>query len=172
MSLVVSITVIPMLSARILRVSGEGSSDPEQVRRSFTNLWGGTFVGQRLVDAIASFIYWLCGSVLRRLLVVAVLTGLALVCSWLLITDAEYLPEGNRNLVLGILLPPPGYNLEEFESIGRTIETELRPFWEAEPGSPEAAKLGAPLIANFFYVARGRQVFMGVIARNPQKSEV
>jgi HAE1 family hydrophobic/amphiphilic exporter-1 len=169
LSLVVSITVIPMLAARILRVSGEGRLEPEHGRWSFANLWGGVAAGQRLVDATTGLIYWLCGSVLRRLLVVVVLTGLALVCSGILITDAEYLPEGNRNLLLGILLPPPGYNLEEFEAIGRDIEAELRPFWEAEPGSPEAAALGAPLIKNFFYVARGRQVFMGLIARNPEE---
>jgi HAE1 family hydrophobic/amphiphilic exporter-1 len=167
LSLVVSITVIPSLAARILRVSGEGETGPQRRRWNFDSLWGLVPLAGWLVDTTAEFVYWLCGSVFRRLVVVLGLTVLALGLSWFLAPDAEYLPEGNRNLILGVLLPPPGYNLEEFKAIGRSIESNLRPLWEAEPGSPEAAKLGAPLIANFFYVARGRQVFMGVLARDP-----
>ncbi len=165
LSLVISVTVIPMLAARMLSVSGEGRQS-EGTRPGFSNLWGLTTHAERLSQSIADLIYWLCGSVLRRLLVVAVLTSLAIIGTWLLVPDAEYLPEGNRNLLLGILLPPPGYNLEEFETIGRSIENDLRPYWEAEPGSPQAAQLDGPLIANFFYVARGRQVFMGLIAHD------
>jgi HAE1 family hydrophobic/amphiphilic exporter-1 len=167
LSLVVSMTVIPTLAARILRVSDEGEA--ERPQRTFGNLWGLLWYAAWLVDATAACVYWLCGSVSRRLLVVGVLTMLALGGSWFLMPDAEYLPEGNRNLLLGILLPPPGYNLEEFEAIGRSIENDLRPFWETQPGSPEAATLHGPLIRNFFYVARGRQVFMGVIARRPEE---
>jgi HAE1 family hydrophobic/amphiphilic exporter-1 len=169
LSLVVSITVIPALAARILRVSGEGEDGPQRRRWNFGSLWGIVPLAGWLVDTTAEFVYWLCGSVARRLIVVLGLTVLALGISWFLAPDAEYLPEGNRNLILGVLLPPPGYNLEEFKAIGRSIEHDLRPLWEAKPGSPEAAKLNAPLIANFFYVARGRQVFMGVLARDPQQ---
>jgi HAE1 family hydrophobic/amphiphilic exporter-1 len=167
LSLLVSITVIPSLASRILRVSGEG--EVSRARPTVANLWGLVSSAQKLVDAIAAFIYWLCGSVLRRLLVVTVLTVLAVLGSVWLMPDAEYLPEGNRNLLLGILLPPPGYNLAELETIGRGIENDLRPLWEAQPGSPEAARLDLPLIENFFYVARGRQVFMGLIAQKPEE---
>jgi len=79
----------------------------------------------------------------------------------------EYLPEGNRNLVFGILLPPPGYNIGEFTTIGKKIEKQLKPYWEAEAGSKEAKKLKGPPIENFFYVARGRSVFMGAVAKEP-----
>ncbi|MFQ5509138.1 MAG: efflux RND transporter permease subunit [Leptospirillia bacterium] len=79
--------------------------------------------------------------------------------------EAEYLPEGNRNLVLGILLPPPGYNIEEITRIGHGIEADLRPLWEAE-GEPED---GRPAISNFFYVASGTQVFMGARTRDPAR---
>lgn len=167
LSLLVSVSVIPALAARVLRVSeaGEGTGR----RRSFANLGGTVVYAERLVDAIAATVDWLCRSTLRRLLVVLGLTLLAIAGSWLLVPDAEYLPEGNRNLLIGILLPPPGYNLAEFEAIAEVVEAEIRPYWEAVPGSPEAAQLTAPLIANFFYVARGRQVFMGVIARDPEQ---
>ncbi|MCZ6874888.1 MAG: efflux RND transporter permease subunit [bacterium] len=164
LSLVISITVIPSLATRILRISGEGrrrqaDSRPAAIVQAATSL----------VDRVAAFVYWLCGSVLRRLSVVLILTVVSLGGAFLLAPDTEYLPEGNRNLLLGILLPPPGYNLEEYQAIGRAIERDLRPYWEAQPDTPEAAQLNGPLIRNFFFVARGRQVFMGVVARDPEK---
>ncbi|MEE9149695.1 MAG: efflux RND transporter permease subunit, partial [Candidatus Tectomicrobia bacterium] len=195
LSLLVSVTVIPTLAARILRVSGEeddrqdvtesaavasdgtarnldgSASDQREAPRrpAFGNLWGLLLVAERLVDGVATLVYWLCGSVLRRILVVGLLTGLSIGTTWLLMPDTEYLPEGNRNLAIGILLPPPGYNFKEFETIAQTIENDLRPLWTAQPGSPEAMALGKPLMANFFYVARGRFVFMGFVAREPEK---
>jgi len=66
-------------------------------------------------------------------------------------------------MIFSILLPPPGYNLDELIEVGQTIENVLRPRWEAEPGTPEAEALG-PLVDRMFYVARGRSAFMGVIA--------
>jgi len=82
---------------------------------------------------------------------------------------AEYLPQGNRNLVIGILLPPPGYNVEEFVKMGKVIESHLAPYWDAQPGSPEEAALDGPSIMNFFYVARGRSVFMGGRVNDPMR---
>ena len=70
---------------------------------------------------------------------------------------AEYLPEGNRNLIIGLLLPPPGYNIDEFDRIGKQLEAKFAPLWEAEEDDPN----GPPAISSFFYVARGRQIFMG-----------
>src|SRR5690606_34945057 len=80
------------------------------------------------------------------------------------------LPTGNRNLVFGILLPPPGYNLDQLMEIGERIEQDLKPYWNVTPGSPEAAQLDFPVIGDFFYVARGRQVFMGIRAADPMKA--
>jgi HAE1 family hydrophobic/amphiphilic exporter-1 len=81
----------------------------------------------------------------------------------------DYLPEGNRNLVIGILLPPPGYNLEEIREIGEGIEKDLRSYWEKDPENPKAADPEGPAINNFFYVASGRQFFMGVRTVNPER---
>ena len=51
--------------------------------------------------------------------------------------------------------------METFVKMGHTIEAVLRPYWAAKPGSPEESQLDGPSIKNFFYVARGRMVFMG-----------
>ena len=41
------------------------------------------------------------------------------VATWLLLPKVEYLPEGNRNLVFGILLPPPGLQPRRTAADGR-----------------------------------------------------
>jgi HAE1 family hydrophobic/amphiphilic exporter-1 len=51
--------------------------------------------------------------------------------------------------------------METFGKMGGTIESFLKPYWSAKPGTPEEAELDGPSIRNFFYVARGRMVFMG-----------
>jgi len=175
LSLVVSMTVIPCLSARVLKtvrsiskmrssgdeVSGENFSlDPTA---SSSRLLG------RVQRGLGNIVYDLSGSVFWRCVTILGFTSLAIFSSWALLPKAEYLPQGNRNLVFGILLPPPGYNVEEFVKMGKVIESHLQPYWDAKPGSPEEAALDGPSIMNFFYVARGKSVFMGGRVNDPMR---
>ncbi len=159
LSLIVSITVIPAFSARILKIA--------EAKRgaSLTNLWGYINVAEAFANRVTSLVRRIIDDPKLRIAVVCGFTFGAFFLSWIMMPKTEYLPEGNRNLVFGILLPPPGYNIEEFTGIGQQIEKDLRPYWEVKAGTLEAAKLDAPTIENFFYVAAGRQVFMGAIAQ-------
>ncbi|MEC4680997.1 MAG: efflux RND transporter permease subunit, partial [Nitrospirota bacterium] len=168
LSLLVSITVIPSVSARILTIR-------TRQYKVFTN--------QKLVDAegdepgfsmdemasrpqglayrVSVVVSNICANNTLRLTIIVGIIGLSCGLAWILVPQAEYLPTGNRNLVIGILLPPPGYNMETFVQMGRKIESVLSPYWDAKPGSPEEMALDGPSIRNFFYVATGRRVFMG-----------
>ncbi|MEE8607441.1 MAG: efflux RND transporter permease subunit [Nitrospiraceae bacterium] len=168
LSLVTSITVIPSLSARVLRTVAPGAKEESDrlrgepvVRSALGRLAEMSRSRGWSSQRVGAFIYWLCGSTGWRLAVVIGFTSLAIGLSWAMVPQAEYLPQGNRNLIIAIVLPPPGYSLQELTSLGSSIESVLRPHWEAEPGSVEEAALDGPSIKNFFYVARGRQVFMG-----------
>ncbi len=167
LSLLVSITVIPCLSARILKTGKRNRHRdpallrPEDARLTTHRKGGGALIGD--------FIYWICGSVMGRLGIVVGLTTLAIGITWLLLPKAEYLPSGNRNLIIGIVLPPPGYNTEKFVRLGESIEAVLTPYWDAQPDSPEEAALDGPSIRNFFYVAAGRSVFMGARTNDDKK---
>lgn len=163
LSLIVSITVIPTVSAKILSVV------KNKPGKNFTNLWGLTETAGRIAASIAGLVNTILSSTRSRIIVVAGFTIGAIFLSWIMIPKTEYLPEGNRNLVFGILIPPPGYNIDEFTRIGEQIEADLRPYWEAELGTPEAAALNGPPIKNFFYVARGRQAFMGARVKEPER---
>jgi HAE1 family hydrophobic/amphiphilic exporter-1 len=162
LSLIVSITVIPAASAKILSIAKQTK------RAAFNNLWGFVRVGKDISDGIGNIVRRIIGDTKLGLLVVCGFTVGSLFLSWLMMPKAEYLPQGNRNLLFGILLPPPGYNIGEFTKIGKQIESDLKPYWEAEVNSPQAKKLDGPPIEHFFYVARGRQVFMGARAKEPE----
>jgi len=104
---------------------------------------------------------------------IAIVLGLVLLACWvsdLLWPKVEYLPSGNRNLVFGIILPPPGYNLDELTRLGEIVEDHLRPYWDVDPGTKEFAELKYPAIHDFFFVARDKSVFVGVRSVDPTRS--
>ena len=157
LSLIVAVSVIPSLANQIL--SRKRETQAGVLER----------IGGRVRDAIASSVYKISGNTAMRLSVVVLLVGVSLSIAWTLLPKSEYLPTGNRNLVFGIVLPPPGYNLDELVGVGQVIEDVLRPRWEATPGSPEAKALDDALVENMFFVAFGRSAFMGASAADPAK---
>ena len=163
LSLVVSVTVIPSMASRIIpRLQAEKKG----LRKGLKGLFGLSRLGERFADATASLVYWLCGGTFRRLVLISVFTALSFAMAWFLAPKTEYLPEGNRNLILGIMIPPPGYSLEEFVKVGRFVEGEVRKYWDTKHGEA----LDGPPISNFFYVAFGQRVFMGAAAADPLRA--
>ena len=162
LSLLVSITVIPSLSAKILRAA---EHDPQ--RRGLHNLWGGTSLASGFTRMITGSVHWITGSILVRLAVVVLLTVASLGLSYWLMPKTEYLPVGNNNFIFGVMLPPPGLNLEEVSSFHNVIDEKLRPLWDAPAGSPEAASLPGGGIRDFFFVVLRNQAFLGASANIP-----
>jgi HAE1 family hydrophobic/amphiphilic exporter-1 len=126
-------------------------------------------LGSWFVEWTVSANDWLQRTVWRRLGLVAIMVAAAAGVSYLLWPKVEYLPTGNRNLVITIVLPPPGYNLDELTRLGETLAADLRPYWDVDPRSPEARDPEHPAIGDFFFVARGRQVFLGLRAEDPSR---
>ena len=166
LSLLVSTTVIPALAKTLLGGRHRtGFEDGAIKRRKLP-----------LIDDIAA---WFVATVLaftrsvshsRALAggVVAAMIGIALIAAWVLLPKLEYLPEGNRNLVFGIILPPPGYNLETTTGIAESIEAQVRPLWpESTKGSPEVD--GVPTMQRFFFVATRSSTFLGAAANDPAR---
>lgn len=174
-SAVVAIVVIPAAAARLL--TGGGSNQRASSRRPQSRIARAArtivrpieWAGERSVAAIVAINAWIQRGLVRQLAVIVVLLAGAVGLSWAYWPKVEYLPTGNRNLVFGIVLPPPGYNLDQLMEMGQTVEDKLRPYWDVDPNSPEAKKLKYPVIGDFFFVARGRQVFMGVRAYDPSR---
>ena len=169
LSLAVSGLVVPVAAALLLQgrgaqaavaaVTGNAAGRP---KADVLMRLGGWFMAT--LTAINRF---LLGGVGREAITSVVIVVAAIAATWLLMPKVEYLPEGNRNLVFGILLPPPGYNLDELLRMGDTVEEKLLPYWDVDPGTPEAAALDAPILADLFFVARGRSVFIGLRSLDP-----
>jgi len=168
-SLIVSVTVIPTAASRLLakhhrnaKAGGNGQvAQPTglaSLGRSFVN--GVVAVNARLLSKTST-----------RIATIATLVGLSVAGSYWLMPAVEYLPTGNRNLVFAIMIPPPGYNLSELTRMGEDVENRLRPYWDVD--YDEAKRRGRdkpPVIADFFYVATGRTVFMGLRAQDPTRA--
>lgn len=162
LSLIVSITVIPTASSLILNIA-------ESMKKGSKSIFYFIYsFGGRVSAFITGTVSLIINNPGLRMTVILIFTIGSLLFSYFLIPKTEYLPTGNRNLVFGILIPPPGYNIEEFVSIGETIEADLSPYFTANSDT-EIGKDKFPKIKNFFYVARGRQVFMGAVAQDPDE---
>ena len=172
LSLIVSVTLISTASARLLNRDDSVSDGPSPDQPSRLSSVAGRIAscGGGFVAAIVGFNQWVQQGTARRLLVTLGLVGVSVAGSWAFWPRVEYLPNGNRNLIFAILLPPPGYNLNQLMELGQTVESNLRPYWDAVPGSEEASKLDGPIIGDFFFVARGRSVFMGLRAYEEERA--
>ena len=198
LSLIVSITVIPTFAAKILGffrerrkaklavkyqqmhgVSANPGSKPAG-DDTYDSVGHVSFFGKalrrldnfahRFTEGVANFNYKVTGSVPARLAVVLVLTGLSLGMALWLSPPSEYLPEGNRNFVFSFLLPPPGYNLEELDDIGKEIVDDLDPYWKGVESKEGTIEFREPRIRNLFYVALGRLMFAGASTEDPLKA--
>ena len=183
LSLLISVTLIPTLAARLYARPGrvadskvawnwEKSAGSDLGARgslagflAYLDRWASRFVAQ-VVQVNA----WIQQDLRRRLAVVGVLVGAAVILTLIFWPKTEYLPSGNRNLVIGVMMPPPGYHPDRLMQMGETLEEELRPYWDLDPESDEARQLDYPAIRDFFYVARRREAFLGLRAAQPTRA--
>ncbi|MDW7771605.1 MAG: efflux RND transporter permease subunit [Desulfobulbaceae bacterium] len=118
----------------------------------------------RLQKSIAGplFASWIMGfsslclkNTFTRLTTVFFFTAVSLGLTFWMLPSAEYLPLGNRNLILNILNPPPGYSVEKMKEIGQKIFSDAQPYFE------EDGRDGIPQIKQIFYVGADRITIFG-----------
>ncbi|QJF52622.1 efflux RND transporter permease subunit [Roseobacter ponti] len=152
LSLVVAVTVIPALASRLLK----------RGTQSTMRIWGLDHLAGAFHGLVMAYVRLTVRFRAIGLMMVVLIAGGAGVASIAFLPRLEYLPEGNRNLVFGLIIPPPGYNLDTTETIAQRIEAVARPLWEAAPETETAE--GTPTIENFFFVARPGASFVGAAA--------
>ncbi len=180
LSLVVSVTVIPAVAARAI------GGPTKLLKAEFNAGWTAELVSRLVARVNRGWI--------ARLVLIAAMIAVSIVGSVYLTPPSDYLPSGNRNLVFGSVITPPGCSLDTFRTIGETIEDGtpeyphgLRDYWEAEIGSPEEAALPpvmmevrrgdqtervevpATPIENFFFVSYAGGCFMGAVSKEDQR---
>jgi len=162
LSLIVAATVIPALSNRLLGEPGEKSVTRVRIPviDDFAKLFVATIM--RIVRAVV-------GSRPRAAALVVALVGGTGLAAWVFLPKLDYLPEGNRNLAFGMILPPPGYNLGTMRAIAEDLEATVRPLWASETG-PESEPGGPPKMSQFFFVAARARTFLGAAAVDPSRA--
>jgi HAE1 family hydrophobic/amphiphilic exporter-1 len=128
LSVLVSITVVPPLAARLL---GERSGTLASLTAARSAM--GDFVA-KIVARVNRSTMLRAGTIAAFLLVCFGLTPL-------LIPPTTYLPAGNRNLIFGMIFTPPGYSQDEYKRMGGVVEGVISPYWKTSEGSPEKAEL-------------------------------
>jgi multidrug efflux pump subunit AcrB len=112
-------------------------------------------------DLISNKISNVTQSIRSRIIIVALLVTVPIASSVLLFPDRDYLPTGNRNLVFGFVLPPPGVNIAHIkDEMGDVIADRIAPYLSGEK---------QPKIKHYFFVASAGSIFIGGRAEDPKK---
>jgi HAE1 family hydrophobic/amphiphilic exporter-1 len=156
LSLLVSVSVIPSMSHLLYRWRGENS---KKVSLSGVGKAGTSVAEMILTISRLSIRNWK-----TRAVTIGLLTFGALAVVWLLMPKAEYLPQGNRNLIINFMIPPPGYSFEKRKAIGEYIFDTTKPYFE------EDGKDGFPQIETIFFVAADRFTLFGSMSRHETRA--
>lgn len=114
-------------------------------------------IWERITQAIAV----LTQTTSLRALLIVVLIVIPIAGSIFLFPKRDYLPTGNRNLVFGFVLPPPGVNISHIQKeMGNVIAKRIQPYLSGEK---------EPQIKHYFFVARAGSIFIGGRAADPKK---
>lgn len=184
LSLLVSITVIPAAGSRWLRPRSTARSGPiARARTVWYDLFGLAKYFAKIPGAVAGAVYWMItgwrGWTVRPAVILFMTIG-SLIGAVLLMPPLDYLPAGNRNLVFGGLLIPPGLSMNEQQRIAESLEVQLNPYAEADVGDPASVAALPPIpradgsqfdpvpIQNYFIGAFQGQMFLGATSQIEQ----
>ena len=131
-SMLVAITVVPSLSARLT-----------------FGMRGKAATGGALRDRIVAAVGWLIADTRRRVATMIAVLGAVVAILVTLTPPAEYLPEGEEPKLFARMIAPPGYNLSEMSRIGDRLEEHFLPYVDDDPARFESGDAPVPALAYF-----------------------
>ena len=131
-SMLVAITVVPSLSARL----------------NF-GMRGKTAGGGALRERIVGGVGWLIANARRRIATMVAVFGAVVAILVTLTPPAEYLPEGEEPKLFARMIAPPGYNLSEMNRIGDALEEYFLPYVDDDPARYASGEAPVPALAYF-----------------------
>ncbi len=149
-SLAVSVCVIPSVTHQFYRISKRKKSGDGALGK----------LGNLLSGILLFFSRLTLKNGFTRIATVIVFTVISSYVTMILVPKAEYLPQGNRNLVLNIIIPPPGYSIHKRQELGNFIFKSTAPYFK------EDWKDGVPQIENIFFVSADRMTLFGAISKH------
>ncbi len=155
LSLFVSVLAIPMFSEKLFSTIGRKKIEKKET--------AATSFGSNIVNSVMKLVGIATGSSISRITTIVLLTTISIASVFLLLPKSEYLPQGNRNLVISLLIPPPGLSYEEKRQIGDQ-------FFEATKDLIGKDHNGLPGIQNMFYVGADRIDIAGATSMHMQRA--
>ncbi len=172
LSLFVSVLVIPMLARQFYgfsekkasgRAPDDGLRNPAILSFVRTLLVSLTALGNKVSGWIMGLLDKAISVPRNRIVTVLSLTLVSALMVWAFFPKMEYLPQGNRNLILSILIPPPGLSYDERLDIGESIFAISRPHFNAEVD-------GIPPIKDMFFVSAPTINLFGAICAEEERA--
>lgn len=148
LSLACALTIVPMMASRLLKVSSGVSGNGRLSRILDIVLL--SWLGQAFSIGLVYCLSWLRRGVARRVVVVLGMSLGSLWLGWHFLPPIDYLPKGNRNLVLAIVQVPPGYSLDQIDRILSELEGRY---------------MQMPEIERLFAVVRTTDPLLGVLLK-------
>lgn len=173
LSLFVSVLVIPMLANQFYSIAERKGGRKEQeddgprrpagvslVKRLLKPM---TALGGRCSDFIMKLLATAIDNWKSRLVTILSLVVASVLMVMTMFPKMEYLPQGNRNLILNILVPPPGLSYEERDDIGKHVFEMVQPHFRKEVGDMSGVK-------NMFFVSAPTLNLFGAISTQEQNA--
>ncbi|MGM0622673.1 MAG: efflux RND transporter permease subunit [Campylobacterota bacterium] len=158
-ALFVSITVIPMLWKKFSQFRNSDDTQNEGVKKP------SLFVvfGQKMSDFLMSIVQFTIKNIATRIASVVLLSALSVGMIYSMFPKMDYLPQGNQNFILNILIPPPGLSQSERHEIGMNFMEQLEPYVNEEVD-------GYPPINRAFFISFRQFVLLGVTSGHEQRA--
>jgi HAE1 family hydrophobic/amphiphilic exporter-1 len=140
-SLFVSLAIIPSIFYQFHKRNGKHKSHEKK---------GGAIDGFGLLikNAILKISHLTLRNYFTRFVTIIVLVGGAFSAVYLLMPKAEYLPNGDQPMVMGILVPPPGLSYEKKKEMSDKLFTALKPHYKESID-------GVPKLKDVFFFSTG-----------------
>ncbi len=143
-SLFVSIAVIPMLWKKFAGISSKELKESTPLTR----------FGNKIVDSFMHIVELSLRDFKSKVFTIVSLSILSVVSIWALFPKMDYLPQGNKNLIFNILIPPPGLSYEQRYEIGDYLMKRMEPYVNKDVD-------GYPGISRLFFVSMGDFTIFG-----------
>jgi HAE1 family hydrophobic/amphiphilic exporter-1 len=144
-SLFVSISVIPMLWKKFSQFS---NSQPKQNSGFIAK------TGDKVVNGFMSIVNFSLKNFGTKIFTIMFLSTVSIYTIWALFPKMDYLPQGNKNLIFNILIPPPGLSYQQRYEIGDYLMKKMEPHVNKDVD-------GYPGISRLFYVSMGDFTIFG-----------
>ncbi|EDZ62274.1 RND family efflux transporter [Sulfurimonas gotlandica GD1] len=160
-SLFVSISVIPMFWTQLIKMSSKDHEKEHEVSQRPDSFL--VSMAKKIAGLFMSTVVWSLKRRINQFIMILFMASISVATIMVLFPKMEYLPQGNQNLIMNILIPPPGLSENEKKDIGHKIYEYMKPHYKDEVN-------GIPPIKESFYVSFGDLMIQGMISKEESRS--